>query len=171
MEAIRTEEAEVVAVLDDSVTLWDYIQSQASDLSLDLYDLDNSGSGRLRVFIDKHVSANSEDDKVAKRGSHVTSDDCSKLIRKLVHGLAVHGSKLGVGSEPEIEVSSPGIERVLRLPKHFQGAVGEKVKVITKSGFVNGILVGFDGGSITLKTGDKDVSLLLDDIKKAQVEY
>ena len=83
----------------------------------------------------------------------------------------MHGPKLGVGSEPEIEVSSPGIERVLRLTKHFQTALGEKVKIISKSGFVSGILIGFENGRITLKAGEKDVNFPLEEIKKAQVEY
>lgn len=169
METISTEIVETA--LDDSVTLWDYVKSQASALSLDLYDIDSSHSGRLRVFIEKLGVQSIADDGLAKRGSGVTSDDCSKLIRKLIHGLAVHGPKLGVGSEPEIEVSSPGIERVLRLPKHFQTAIGEKVKITSKTGFESGILVGFDGQEITIRVGERDVVVVLEDIKKAQVEY
>ncbi len=181
MEAVIIDENE--AELDDSVTLWGYVEAQALSLSLELYDLDNSRSGRLRVFIEKQnldsldsrdlndTSSEQEDVIKETRGSKVTSDDCSKLIRKLIHGFAVHGSKLGVGSEPELEVSSPGVERVLRLQKHFEAAVGEKVKITARDGFNSGVLIGLKDNLITLRVGQNDVEILLDDIKKAQVEY
>ena len=41
----------------------------------------------------------------------------------------VEGARLGVGTEPELEVSSPGVNRHLRLPEHFKSAVGERVKI------------------------------------------
>jgi ribosome maturation factor RimP len=154
----------------EPASLWEYLESQCKALSLELYDLEQSGAGRMRVFVDK-PNYTGENDSVKKRGSGVTSDDCSNLCRKLVHGFAVYGPKLGVGSEPEVEVSSPGIERVLRSVKHFEGAVGEKVKITSKTGFNNGVLIGFDGITLVLKSGEKEIEVAMSDIKKAQVEY
>ena len=38
------------------------------------------------------------------------------------------------GKRYTLEVSSPGVERKLRTPKHFERAVGEKVSVRTSAG-------------------------------------
>jgi ribosome maturation factor RimP len=55
-----------------------------------------------------------------------------------------------------LEVSSPGLERRLRTPAHFEGAVGEEVTVRTLAGVgehrrVHGLLAGVDDAGIVLR--------------------
>lgn len=60
----------------------------------------------------------------------------------------------------QLEVSSPGIERTLRTPAHFQGAVGTTVNVKTRSGTpgarrLEGCLVAADeDGIVVAPEGD-----------------
>lgn len=107
-----------MSFLGKSDTLWTELQSIAEDEGLKLYDVERYGAQALRVFVS---SASSE--------SRTTSEDCSRLCRRLMNYFMVEGPKLGVGSEPEIEVSSPGVNRHLRLVEHFESAVGERVKL------------------------------------------
>ncbi|MGH2658333.1 MAG: ribosome maturation factor RimP [Actinomycetota bacterium] len=57
----------------------------------------------------------------------------------------------------QLEVSSPGLERPLRLPRHFQRSVGEQVKVktvepIAGSKIHTGALVSADAEAIVIAT-------------------
>jgi ribosome maturation factor RimP len=60
-----------------------------------------------------------------------------------------------------LEVTSPGLERTLRLPRHFVSAIGETVKVKLVAGAADdrrlaGELVAADDDGITVRTGTDD---------------
>jgi ribosome maturation factor RimP len=63
-----------------------------------------------------------------------------------------------IGGSYLLEVSSPGVERTLRLPSHYSGAIGEEVSVKfhTTAGpkRVRGVLRGFDGTSCVVDCDD-----------------
>lgn len=123
-------------------------------------------------------------DERSARG--VTSGDCSRLCRRLMVVFRAEGRRYGVGEEPEIDVSSPGINRELRLPQHFAGAVGERVKIVFSeealSGHRSPVLFGTlrtfnpetaDGGEIVVEDEQSGelVSLSCHDVKRANVDY
>jgi len=85
------------------------------DLSLDLYDLEYRG-GVLRVTID------------TPQGSEggVTLDNIALVTRLLGRELDHHDP---VPGHYTLEVSSPGLERSLRVPAHFQREVGKTVSI------------------------------------------
>lgn len=76
-----------------------------------------------------------------------------------------------------LEVSSPGIDRPLRTPEHFERFAGEDVYVMTahpidgQSRF-NAVLAGFDAasGEVLLDAESGRVAVPLDDVKKAHVK-
>lgn len=73
-----------------------------------------------------------------------------------------------------LEVSSPGIDRPLRTPEHFQGAVGEEVKLKTMQAVqgrkhFKGTLTSADAERIVLLTEDGEVTLPLEGISKANI--
>lgn len=79
-----------------------------------IYDLEFAGGtqGRvLRVFIDKEGG--------------VSIEDCANVSRGL--NLLLDVDDIIPGGRYNLEVSSPGMERILRKPWHFTGAVGQKV--------------------------------------------
>lgn len=86
--------------------------------SVELYDVEfvGTGGGRtLQVFI-------------SKPGGHIGIEDCSNVSKGLNNVLDAD-EELIPGGPYNLEVSSPGLERPLRRPSHFEGAVGETVWV------------------------------------------
>lgn len=80
-----------------------------------------------------------------------------------------------------LEVSSPGLERRLRTPAHFAGAVGETVKVkltpaagAARAGErrLEGELASADDEGITIRTADGgDARLAYDDIERGRTVF
>lgn len=187
-----------MSFVEESDPLWQEIESIVRDEGLYLYDFERLTGAQLRVAIaavpngESHAlpdasavpeagAAGEESATPVKRG--VTSGDCSRIVRRLMTFFKAEGHKWGVIEEPEIEVSSPGLARHLRLPLHFRGAVGEKVKVVcfraTAHGAVlTGTLAACDGEQIcieptgTLGSGSSEqICVPLGEVKKAQVEF
>ena len=74
-----------------------------------------------------------------------------------------------------LEVSSPGIERTLRRPEHFTGALGEhiSIKYHTEAGpcRVRGTLVAFDGEHCAVEEDDLRVDVRVGDITQARTVF
>jgi ribosome maturation factor RimP len=73
----------------------------------------------------------------------------------------------------DLQLASPGLERRLRRPDHFRGAVGEQVHVKTTAPMAgsrihDGTLVAADDEGITLDDGDGRVRIALDGIASAR---
>jgi len=86
---------------------------------------------------------------ITKTGG-VTLDLCATISNELSPFLDVHPPMSG---QYRLEVSSPGIERKLTKPVHFQNAVGEKVKVkVPGHERVKGVLKSADETLFTLET-------------------
>lgn len=56
--------------------------------------------------------------------------------------------------EYSVEVSSPGLDRPLRTPEHFAGAVGRRVRVRTSGRKLKGEVVSAGTDSVTLVASD-----------------
>lgn len=87
-----------------------------------LYDLEliGSGGGRvLRVTIDKETSGDAP--------GGVSIEDCSNVSRGL--NLALDVEDVIPGGQYNLEVTSPGLERVLKEPRHYSQAIGQVVSV------------------------------------------
>lgn len=87
-----------------------------------LYDLEwvsgSKGQGRiLRVFVDRQDQA-------------VSLEDCEKVSRGL--SLMLDVEDVIPGNEYTLEVSTPGLERVLRKPEHFKQALNKEIQLRTK---------------------------------------
>lgn len=74
-----------------------------------------------------------------------------------------------------LEVSSPGIDRPLRTPAHFDRFAGEEAQVVLR-GPVNGrakwtgTLLGMRDGSVALSVDGTEVAFPLETIKRANVK-
>jgi ribosome maturation factor RimP len=84
-----------------------------ADLGLEIYDLEHAG-GVLRVTIDREGGVDLDTIALATR----------IVSRELDHSDPIPGRYT-------LEVTSPGLERTLRTPAHFAGAVGTVVNVRT----------------------------------------
>lgn len=84
---------------------------------LELVDLEFAGAGghpTLRLYIDKPGG--------------VSLEDCTQVSRALSAALDVEDP---IEGSYELEVSSPGLDRPLRTPEHFQRFAGENVRIKT----------------------------------------
>lgn len=109
--------------------------------SVDLYDVEHHG-GTVRVLVD------------ADGG--VGIDVIARLARSVSRALDEHDP---VPGRYTLEVSSPGLERPLRTPDHFLGAVGAEVKVKTQPGFdglrrVTGVLEAAASDGVDVRDAD-----------------
>ena len=106
----------------------------------------------LRVYIDKDGG--------------IDIADCQELSEKLE---AVLDEKNTIPDSYILEVSSPGIDRVLRKPRDYEREQGKKVDVSLYAPMdgkkeLTGVLTGFDGKAITL-----DDSIVVELSKAAQI--
>ncbi len=132
-----------------------------------LYEMEMTGNGAartLRVFIDKD-------------GEGAGVEDCSSVSKFLNE--ALDEKDLIPGGPYMLEVSTPGIERILRKPWHFEKAVGRKVWLKTKVAMeqlgvtepsllkakqTEAQLASFSGGRLVLEI--KKGTLLFEQLKK-----
>ncbi|MDO8363219.1 MAG: ribosome maturation factor RimP, partial [Actinomycetota bacterium] len=118
-----------------------------TDLKLDLYDLEFRG-GTLRVTIDTPVGSTSGVDLEAIALA-------TRLIgREFDHHDPIPGHYT-------LEVTSPGLERTLRTPFHFQRELGKAVALrlrdtASTARRLQGVLVAADEQGCTLRLDDLD---------------
>lgn len=119
----------------------------AADLDLDVYDIEQRG-GTLRVTLD------------TRPGSPAGVDlDQLALATRLIGRELDHNDP--VPGRYTLEVTSPGVERSLRTPAHFQREVGKTVTVrladvTAEQRRIEGVLVAADDRTATIRVTTKD---------------
>jgi len=118
----------------------------------------HKGSAMVRLFID------------APGG--ITLGDCERVSREVEGVLDVEDP---IPQNYRLEVSSPGLDRPLVKPAHFERFAGQVAKVqliAPKAGRrkFQGLLKGLKDGQVVLKTVDAGtVELRLDEIERARL--
>lgn len=116
----------------------------------------------LRIYADK---TGGEDD-------YMGTDDCEKISRYLSEKLDEEDP---IEQNYYLEVSSPGLDRPLVRPEHYERYLGHEINVklyrgIDGSKELSGILESFDGESLVLaEESGKKHQLNLTDIAKANL--
>lgn len=138
----------------------------AAERGLEVLDVELSASGSrrlVRVFLD-----------TADGSGLVSIDDCTAVSRRLGDALDAHEAVQG---NYMLEVSSPGLNRLLRTPTHFARVIGQKVRVRTNLEGEGrrtrlGRLVEADEGQIVIveETG-ASARIALGDIERANLEF
>lgn len=147
------------------------IHSLAQSLGLYVYDIDvlkENDRQILRVSITRKAPLQILDSENEKA---VSLQDCQKLSELLSPVLDVEGVNL---DEYNLEVSSPGLERNLTKPQHYEFSLGEKVRVqLNDKSVVIGVLQAYEAESIQVKDVDSGQirTIQLDEIKKAKVIF
>jgi len=123
-------------------------QRVTASSGLELVDVEFRGAGgkarMLRLYIDKPGG--------------VTHADCEAVSREV--GTILDVEDAVPGGSYTLEVSSPGLDRKLSNPEHFERFVGSRVKLMTRepiegNRFFEGRLGSFQDGTLllTLSTG------------------
>ena len=101
------------------------VETTVTGLGFELVDCERSSQGLLRVYIDRLP-----DGVYDLPGDLVTVDDCEKVTRQLQYALETVDADYS-----RLEVSSPGVDRPLKTPAHFERFVGEQVEISLKHPF------------------------------------
>jgi ribosome maturation factor RimP len=131
------------------------VETTLAGLGYELVDLEISGRGLFRVFIDKPEG--------------IALDDCELVSNQLTRLFTVEG----VNYE-RLEVSSPGLDRVLKKEADFIRFCGEKANIKLRmplegrKNFV-GILGGLQDGILQLEVDGKQVAIELSNVDKARL--
>src|SRR5690606_18805478 len=143
-------------------SLWQIIQPYVDAEGIELDDVEVVGSGGasiVRVTIDADEAV--DVDRIARisRGVSRLLDDADPIAGSYT-----------------LEVSSPGLERKLRRPRHYEKAVGSEVKVKTKAPVDGerthrGILTAADADGFTITTDGAEHSFAYDDVSQARTVF
>ena len=133
----------------ESITL-ELAEPIAKDCGCFIYDVEfvkEGGVYFLRIYADKDGG--------------ISLDECETISRALSTKL---DEKDPIKENYYLEVSSPGIERKLKTPEHFERYIGSTVdvglyKAIGGSKQITAELAGFDNGIINLKKDGETISV------------
>lgn len=143
-----------------------WAQEAADAYDLALFDVVARPNWLLSVFVD-HQGA-------TEPGKGVSVDELADVSRYIE---AFLDADEDVYQNYTLEVSSPGVERKLEKPRHFELSVGRDVRIVVhepidKQNVFEGRLAAFSDGVVTVQTGpDESVELDLANIAKARLTY
>lgn len=145
---------------------------------LELFDLEMPAgpAGTLKVFISRSKGASSMQDEVSEaKSGGVQLQDCTAVAKKILDLPDIEELLPG---EHLIEVSSPGINRKLSRPEHFQGALGERVRLKFrdtdgKNKVVFGKLLEYSADSLALEEESSHGRqvVALSEVQQARVDF
>jgi len=99
----------------------------------------------------------------------VNLDLCATISHELSPFLDVHPP---MSEQYRLEISSPGIERKLSKPVHFQNAIGEKVKLKLGGGEkLKGLLKSADKDGIVVETKQGDESYTYGELNTSKTYF
>jgi ribosome maturation factor RimP len=148
-----------VSVVPDRLeTIRDVVEPVAAALGLQIYDLVQAGPA-VRLILD--------------RPGGVDIDTLEEASRRVAPRLEELDELAGPYT---LEVSSPGVERPLRTPEHFAGAVGTIVSVKARGDDgvkerVRGVLTAADADAITIRLDDGEREIAFDAIDEARTVF
>ena len=102
------------------------------------------------------------------RPEGVSIDDCATLSRMLHPRLEL----IGELDDLRLEVTSPGLDRVISNPEEYEIFAGRGARVLTVSEgrWVGGTIAGVHQGVLRLRRKDSSVDIPLEDIQKARLD-
>jgi ribosome maturation factor RimP len=141
--------------LDDLETL---IEKLVMQLGYELVDFETVNSGQiLRIYIDK--------------GDLIDIEDCTKVSNHVNNVLSVETDY----DYERLEVSSPGLDRVIKKLNDFDRFKGQKIKIKTRFAIENrknfkGTLSGKKGESIMIEIDNESLLIDFENIDKARLD-
>ena len=135
------------------------LETTVVGLGYELVDIEMSPRGRtIRIFID-----------LPDKENGVDVDDCARVSNQLSRLLDVENVDYD-----RLEISSPGLDRVVKKPEDFQRFAGHDIQIklrIPQGGRRNfqGELIGLTDGKVGLRLEKDDVELEFTNIEKARL--
>ena len=152
-------------------------EQTVTGLGYDLVDVERSGRGLLRVFIDRLPGKSYP----SGAGEFITVEDCEQVTRQLQYALEVDGVDYD-----RLEVSSPGLDRPLKREADYRRFAGQQVSLTLKMPFQGrkawkGVLMASEGASegagegggwslvFDEGKGEQVLAFTLDEVREAQL--
>ena len=141
--------------MDDLETL---IEKLVTQLGYELVDFETVNGGQiLRIYIDK--------------GDLIDIEDCTKVSNHVNNVLSVETDY----DYERLEVSSPGLDRVIKKLNDFDRFKGQKIKIKTRFAIENrknfkGTLSGTKGESIMIEVDNESLLIEFENIDKARLD-
>ncbi len=119
--------------------------------------LSHGRHSKLRLFIDNPQG--------------VSIDDCERISRQVSDVLDVEGT---FGQSYTLEVSSPGMDRILFNADQFEANVGQTVDVrlnfpLEGKKRIVGLLSGVENGEVIVRVEDEEYQLPLENVQRARI--
>lgn len=138
------------------------LQDKIKQLGYELYDVEYAKEGKnyfLRIFIDNEKGIDLNDCEKVNDGIMDLLDEADYIKEQYF-----------------LEVSSPGIERILKKDKHLDLAMGEEIEVnlfkpIDKKKTLDGTLTGYDESSITMMYENNEIIIERKNISLMKLKY
>ncbi len=134
--------------------------------------LNQGKHSKLRLYIDKPIEEDGQTgDEPAPEQSGVTVDDCAAVSRHVSDILDVEEFS---SSAYTLEVSSPGMDRILFKPQHYTDSLGEQVDVRLNFPFDGrkkfiGVLTAVEHSNAVVRIEDEEYLLPLENIQRARI--
>ena len=137
------------------------IEPVGQELGCELWGIEKLQQGRqvvLKIYIES--------------ADGINVDDCARVSRQVSAILDVEDP---IPGEYMLEVSSPGVERRLFKPEHFNVCKGEKVQITLRQAFdgrrkFKGLLCGLEDEEVVIRVDDaQEIVLPMDSIERARV--
>lgn len=138
------------------------LQDKIKELGYELYDVEYAKEGKnyfLRIFIDNEKGIDLNDCEKVNDGIMDLLDEADYIKEQYF-----------------LEVSSPGIERILKKDKHLDMVMGEEIEVnlfkpLDKKKTLDGILTGYDESSITMMYENDEITIERKNISLMKLKY
>ena len=139
------------------------VKPEIEEAGFELYDVEYAKEGKdlfLRIFIDNEKG--------------IDLNDCEK-VNNAISDILDEANY--IKEQYFLEVSSPGIERVLKKDKHLQQNIGKEIEIKLFKKDENGkkeyigILEKFDDNNITVNIGDNVINIERKDIAHIKTIY
>lgn len=145
-------------VPDRLETIRDVVEPVAATLGLQIYDLIQAGPA-VRLILDRPGGVDID-----------TLEEASRRVAPLLEEMD------DLAGPYTLEVSSPGVERPLRTPEHFAGAIDTIVSVKARGDDgvkerVRGVLTAADANAITIRLDDGERQIAFDAIDEARTVF
>lgn len=151
-----------MALSNIEIKVENLLKSIINDLGYELYDVIYEKEGKdyyLRIVIDKEDG--------------IDLNDCEK-VNDAINDILDEADY--IKDQYFLEVSSSGVERLLRREEHYISQLGKEIKVkffkpIDKQKELIGILEEYNKNEITLKVGEKTIKINAKDIAVARTIF
>lgn len=148
----------------------DVVRAVAAGLGFDVIDIERAAGGRLlRVFIDRPWDGVTPY-SATEGGNGVTIDDCTLLSNQLTRVFTVEDIDYD-----RLEVSSPGLDRIVKRAQDFPRFVGQRMRVTLRlpiegrTRVLVGVLAAVAEGTLSVQVDNRTHSVAIGNVEKARL--